>query len=76
MRVIKVTEEIRRPGARTLKITTQIRRQNESANKIPEIRICGLWLLELGFEPLKRVNVITGENILIIRVDDDVMLDC
>ena len=41
---------VRRPNVRCLKIQSRIRDTRWSRNIAPEIKLCGNWLEELGFE--------------------------
>ena len=57
---------VRRPNVRCLKIQPRIRNTRWSRNIAPEIKLCGNWLEELGFEYGKKVVVTTMEGLLII----------
>ena len=59
---------VRRPNVRCLKIQPRIRDTRWSRSVAPEIKLCGNWLEELGFEYGKRVVVTTMEGLLIIRL--------
>ena len=59
---------VRRPNVRCLKIQSRIRDTRWSRNIAPEIKLCGNWLEELGFEYGKKVVVTTMEGLLIIRL--------
>jgi hypothetical protein len=48
----------------------QIRLNQFSETTIPEIRLRGNWLKELGFLPNQRVNITTMNKMLIVRLDE------
>ena len=41
-----------------------------STTPIAELRMRGLWLIEMGFVPEKRVTITTMNKMMIIKVDD------
>jgi hypothetical protein len=52
------------------KLTFTYRSRNLSFNRlqvVPELRLSGLWLQELGFSPGDRVEVISRDRLLIIQ---------
>jgi hypothetical protein len=60
----------KRPAVRSLKIQLQVRNNSLEEKIVPEIRLCGNWLEELGFIPEKGVNITTRKKLLIIRVEE------
>jgi len=60
----------KRPEVRNLKIHPHIRLNGWTSSTVPEIKLCGNWLEELGFIPEQRVNITTMNKLLIIRVDE------
>jgi hypothetical protein len=64
------TKTIRRPEVRSLKIQPQIRINRWSRKTVPEIKLSGEWLNNLGFLPEQRVIVTTMNKLLIIRLDE------
>jgi len=59
---------IRKADVRSLKI--QPKRRYNSRKDVPEIKLCGNWLQELGFEYGARVTITTMPNLLIIRTTE------
>jgi hypothetical protein len=55
---------------RTLKINKKLRVNRYESKLVPEIRLCGKWLEQLGFEKRKRVNITEMDKLLIVRIDD------
>lgn len=55
---------------RSLKVQPQLRVNRWSSTPIAEIRLSGLWLMELGFIPQQRVTVTATRKRLIIELDD------
>ncbi len=54
---------------RQLKVQPKYRRKFRKANIVPEIRLCGQWLSEAGFQYGKTVNVqIDGGKLVITQV--------
>lgn len=53
---------------RSLKIQPQIRQNRLSQKTIPEIKLSGKWLSDLGFIPAHYVTVTAEEKMLIIRL--------
>lgn len=53
---------------RSLKIQPQIRQNRLSQKTIPEIKLSGKWLSDLGFTPAHYVTVTAEEKMLIIRL--------
>lgn len=67
MRTSKQKSRIRRPEVRSLKIQPKTRFNRYSQTEVPEIKLCGNWLLNLGFDYGDRVTVTTMPQLLIIR---------
>ena len=67
---IDKTKKIVQPKLRRIKILPQMRTNQWSKTPIAELRIRGLWLIEMGFVPEKRVTITTMEKMMIIKVDD------
>jgi hypothetical protein len=59
---------LRRPDVRSLKIQPRTRDNQFSTTTAPEIKLCGNWLNDLGFQHGKRVVVTTMKELLIIRL--------
>jgi hypothetical protein len=53
---------------RSLKIQPQIRQNRLSQKTVPEIKLSGKWLNDLGFTPAHYVTVTAEEKMLIIRL--------
>ncbi|WP_158622448.1 SymE family type I addiction module toxin [Pedobacter sp. KBW06] len=51
-----------------MKIQPQIRQNRLSQKTIPEIKLSGKWLSDLGFIPAHYVTVTAKEKMLIIRL--------
>ncbi len=58
---------LRRPDVRSLKIQPKTRFNKYSQKDVPEIKLCGNWLENLGFEIESRVTITSMPNLLIIR---------
>lgn len=58
---------IRKPNVRSLKIQPKVRFNTRSQKNVPEIKLSGNWLHNLGFEPGTIVTVTTMPNLLIIQ---------
>lgn len=54
------------PWSRSLKIQSIIRINRRSKSIIPEIKLSGHWLSEIGFTPDQRVNITMVNNALVI----------
>jgi len=61
---------IRRPDVRSLKIQPKTRFNKYSQKDVPEIKLCGDWLQNLGFQLGARVTVTSMPNLLIIRTTE------
>jgi len=70
MRTPEKRKSALRPAVRSLKIQPDIRFNRCSQTKVPVIRLSGVWLEKLGFNPEQRVSITTMEKLLIIRPDD------
>lgn len=67
---INERKPIRRPNVRSLKIQPKIRINTWSETTVPEIKLCGNWLENLGFKADQRVTITTMDKLLIIRLDE------
>lgn len=63
-------KSIRRPDVRSLKIQPKTRINTWSETTVPEIKLTGNWLENLGFKPEQRVTITTMNKLLIIRLDE------
>jgi hypothetical protein len=59
-----------RPEVRSLKIQPKIRDNRRGSTTVPELKLCGHWLTQLGFAADKRVNITTMNKLLIIRIEE------
>ena len=59
-----------RQTVRYLKIQPKFRVNRWSKSIAPEIKLCGNWLQELGFQYGKKVTVTTMNELLIITLDN------
>jgi len=57
----------KRPDVRSLKIQPKTRFNRYSNKDVPEIKLCGNWLQNLGFEMGERVTITSMSELLIIR---------
>lgn len=55
------------PDVRSLKIQPKTRLNKNSTKHVPEIKLCGNWLLNSGFESGARVTVMCMPNLIIVR---------
>ena len=62
---------IRRPEVRSLKIQPRFRENAYSTVDVPEIKLCGNWLSQLGFCQGRRVTVTTMNELLIVRLQPE-----
>ena len=62
---------IRRPEVRSLKIQPKFRVNADSNKDVPEIKLCGNWLENLGFVHGRRVLVTTMNELLVIRLQPE-----
>ena len=60
-----------RPRVRTLKIQPKTIVNVFNLKHVPEIKLCGNWLEELGFHHGKRVSITSMNGLLIIRLQTD-----
>jgi hypothetical protein len=58
------------PERRSLKIQPDIKFNRYSQTTVPVIRLSGVWLDRLGFNPQQRVRVTTMNKLLIIRLEE------
>lgn len=70
MQTDKRKTTIRKPDVRSLKIQPKTRFNKYSQKNVPEIKLCGDWLQNLGFELGARVTVTSLPNLLIIRTTE------
>lgn len=54
---------------RKLKIHSKFRNRRWDNTTIPEIRLEGKWLEEVGFKQGQNINILIEENKLIITID-------
>ena len=62
---------ILRPEVRSLKIQPRFRENESSTVNVPEIKLCGSWLSQLGFCQGRRVVVTTMKELLIVRLQPE-----
>ena len=62
---------IRRPDVRSLKIQPRFRENAYSTVDVPEIKLCGNWLSQLGFCQGRRVIITTMNELLIVRLQPE-----
>jgi hypothetical protein len=55
------------PEVRSLKIQPKTRFNTDSKKDVPEIKLSGVWLQNLGFQHGGRVTITTLQNLLIIQ---------
>jgi hypothetical protein len=67
MRTHKKKEATKRPDVRRLKVQPKIRFNAYSRSCVPEIKLCGKWLYDLGFTEGANVTITTMPQLLIIR---------
>lgn len=70
MRTDKQKTTVKRPDVRSLKIQPKIRVNRYSNKSVPEIKLCGDWLRNAGFDINERVLVTTMPYLLIIRATE------
>ncbi|WAC15052.1 SymE family type I addiction module toxin [Dyadobacter pollutisoli] len=56
----------KRPDVRSLKIQPKVRRSFYKETFVPEIKLAGEWLRNLGFESGSQVKITTMQQLLII----------
>lgn len=67
---------IQRTGKRQLKVHQKyISRSYHRYVVFPEIRLCGKWLQEIGFDCGQFVTVLHEKNIIIITVGNETEID-
>ena len=69
-RTIEKTNKSKKKKVRTMKVQPQHRINQWTHNTVPEIRIRGNWLAQLGFSPHQQVSITTRKKMLIIRVEE------
>lgn len=62
---------VKRPDVRSLKIQPKMRFNRYSRKEVPEIKLCGNWLQNLGFIQGERIIITTMPNLLIIQHELD-----
>jgi toxic protein SymE len=68
---MRTKKELTKPkNERTLKIQPHYRSFGYDAKIVPEIRLCGNWLEQIGFKPYKHIKIFGSEKQLIIRPDN------
>jgi toxic protein SymE len=68
---MQIQKKLPKPkNERTLKIYPHYRTFGYDAKIVPEIRLCGKWLKQFGFDPDKWIKIIGSEKQLIIRPDN------
>lgn len=70
MRNDKRKTTIRKPDVRSLKIQPKRRFNKYNEKDVPEIKLCGDWLQNLGFQLGARVTVTSMQNLPIIRTTE------
>ena len=71
MRTPRKQSGLKRPEARSLKIQPIHRLNRWSRSIVPEIKLCGNWLANHGFEPESRVIVHASNGLIVIRPEDE-----
>jgi len=61
----------KRPEARSLKIQPIYRFNRWSTSIVPEIKLCGKWLEQLGFEARSRVTIHASKELIVIRPQEE-----
>ena len=67
MRTPRKQSGLKRPEARSLKVQPIQRFNRWSKRIVPEIKLCGNWLENLGFVPESRVIVHASKDLIVIR---------
>ena len=62
-----ITLKAEQPQIRYLKLNTIYRPGFQTPKIVPELRLCGNWLEQAGFEPSEYVTVTVMNGLLIIR---------
>lgn len=70
MRNDKQKTSLTRPDVRSLKIQPKIRPGKYRRKEVPEIKLSGDWLRNIGFNQGARVTVTSLPNLLIIRATE------
>lgn len=63
----KKTESLSHPDVRSLKIQPKTRFNKYSQKNVPEIKLCGEWLQNLGFIIDSRVTITSMPGLLIVH---------
>ena len=71
MRTNKRKGQLKRPEARSLKIQPIHRFNRWSTNIVPEIKLCGNWLANLGFKAESRVVIHASQELIVIRPQEE-----
>lgn len=71
MRTPRKQNGLKRPEARSLKIQPIHRLNRWSRSIVPEIKLCGNWLENLGFKPKSRVIVHASKELIVIRPQEE-----
>jgi len=69
MRALETKNVSERPAVRSLKVEPGLQFNVYSTITVPQIRLKGKWLHELGFAPNSRVKVITTKKKLVIELE-------
>jgi len=71
MRTPRKQYGLKRPEARSLKIQPIHRLNRWSRSIVPEIKLCGNWLANLGFKAESRVIVHASKELIVIRPQEE-----
>ena len=61
---------MKRPAIRSLKINKRYRNTQKGTKQVPEIKLCGIWLEQNGFEIGYRVSVVVMEKVIVVKVEE------
>ena len=67
---MKSTNKKKAPGFRTLKIQPKHRFNSYSTSIVPELKLCGKWMEDLGFKKESRVEIYTSKGLIVIRPEE------
>ena len=67
---MKPDNKKRAPGPRILKIQPKYRTNRWGTSIVPELKLSGKWLEDLGFKKESRVEVHTSEKLIVIRPEE------
>lgn len=59
---------IKQEGLRVLKIQGVYKTNRRHQKLVPEIKLSGKWLNDLGFSPEQHVKITTGKNQIVIEL--------